>query len=930
MHRKVCSFARHLAASSSRVGTPPHAAEKPRRLAMGLVMLVSGTLFLTLAPSAFASMQLVREWGIEGTSGGQFNASYDVEVAPSGDVYVADLNNHRMLTYSSSGAFLRTWGWGVADGSNAFQICTSSCQAGIPGAGDGQFNDPRRVAVDAGGNVYVSDSSNNRIEKFSSSGTFLSTWGWGVADGSNAFQICTSSCQAGIHGSGDGQLWTPQGVAVSSSGNVYVADWNNDRVQEFSSSGAFLRTWGWGVDDGSNALQICTSSCQAGISGAGDGQFDGPATLTIDSSGVFVADYFNHRIDKFSSSGTFLRTWGWGVDSGSNAFQICTSSCQRGLAGAGDGQFSGLSGLATDSSGNVYVADWINDRVQKFAGWGGFGTKWGSTGSGPGEFAAPDGVAVDSSGAIYVADSSNQRIEVFCNCTQTTITAGPSGVTNSVSASFSFASSEPGSSFECRRDSNQEADFQSCTSPKFYAPLADGSHTFEVRATSPGLGIDPTPASRTWTVDTLPPETTITSGPSGLTSDSTPTFAFSSSETGSTFQCKVDSDPYAACNSPKTTGSLADGMHTFYVRATDRASNTDTTPASRTFTVDVAAPQTTINSGPSGPTDDATPTFNFSSSEPGSFECRIDSGSYGSCSSPNTITSLADGSHTFDVRATDVYGLADPTPASRTFTVDTVPPDTTIGGGPTGASNDPTPTFSFTSSQPGSSFECKIDSGSYAACSSPNTTADLVDGPHTFSVLATDPAGNPDSTPATRSFTVRTVSVGLSGTTLVVTAATGTKDNLAITRPSASVLRVTDLPSGAYTGSGVHTGSGCTRSGDNAANCSGDIARIRVLSGDQADRVSNTTIVQSSLYGGDGDDTLSGGPSSDMLTGGAGADVMKGMNGNDQLFARDLTSDTTINCDGGATPGGADKADLDLLPKDPNSAVTNCETKTRH
>src|SRR3954454_5579051 len=148
MHRKFCPFARRLAATSSRVGTPPHAAEKPRRLAMGLVMLVSGTLFLTLAPSAFASMQLVREWGIEGTSGGQFNASYDVEVASSGDVYVADLNNHRMQTYSPSGDFLRTWGWGVADGSNAFQICTSSCQTGIPGAGDGQLNGPRRVAVD--------------------------------------------------------------------------------------------------------------------------------------------------------------------------------------------------------------------------------------------------------------------------------------------------------------------------------------------------------------------------------------------------------------------------------------------------------------------------------------------------------------------------------------------------------------------------------------------------------------------------------------------------------------------------------------------------------------------------------------------------------------------------------------------------------------
>src|SRR4051794_27375051 len=771
MHRKFCRFARRLAAVASRVGTEPNAAEKSRGLAMGLVVLVSWALFLTLGPSAFASLQLAGQWGIDGASGGQSGASYGVGGAPSGDVQVADLNNRRMQTFSSSGGFVRTWGWGVTDGSNAFQICTSSRQAGIPGAGDGQFNDPRRVAVDAVGNVYVSDINNNRIEEFSSSGTFLRTWGWGVDDGSNAFQICTSSCQAGIRGSGDGQLWTPQGVAVGSSGNVYVADWSNNRVQVFSSSGAFLRTWGWGVDDGSNAFQTCTSSCQAGTSGAGDGQFDGPDTLAIDSSGdVYVADYANHRIDKFSSSGAFLRTWGWGVDDGSNAFQICMSSCQRGLAGPGDGQFNGLSGLATDPSGNVYAADWINDRVQKFASWGGFATKWGTTGSASAQFSAPDGVAVDSSGAIYVADSSNQRIEVFCDCTQTTITAGPSGSSKNTSASFSFASSEPGSTFECRLDSTQVADFHPCTSPNSYGPLADGSHAFDVRATSPGLGPDPTPASRTFTVDTLPPETTITSGPSGITMDPTPTFTFSSSETGSTFQCKVDSDPYAACNSPTTTGKLADGTHTLSVRATDAASNTDPTPASQAFTVDVAAPQTTIDSGPSGPTKDATPTFTFSSSEQGSFECSIDSGSYGACNSPKTTTSLADGSHTFSVRAVDVFGLADPTPASRTFTVDTVPPDTTIGSGPTGNSNDPTPTFSFTSSQPGSSFECKVDSGSYAACSSPNPTAHLVDGSHTFSVRATDPAGNPDSTPPTRSFTVRTASVGVSGTTLVVTA----------------------------------------------------------------------------------------------------------------------------------------------------------------
>ena len=163
----------------------------------------------------------------------------------------------------------------------------------------------------------------------------------------------------------------------------------------------------------------------------------------------------------------------------------------------------------------------------------------------------------------------------------------------------------------------------------------------------------------------------------------------------------------------------------------------------------------------------------------------------------------------------------------------------------------------------------------------------------------------------------------------MVTAAAGAKDNLRISRPSGSVLRVTDFPSAPYTGSGVHVGAGCTRSGDDTADCTGEIARIQVTSADGIDQVVNSTVVQSSLNGGSANDTLTGGPSKDSLTGGAGADVMKGMNGNDLLFARDMTSDSTINCDGGiGTPGSADKADLDLLPKDP--AASGCESKTRH
>ena len=263
--------------------------------------------------------------------------------------------------------------------------------------------------------------------------------------------------------------------------------------------------------------------------------------------------------------------------------------------------------------------------------------------------------------------------------------------------------------------------------------------------------------------------------------------------------------------------------------------------------------------------------------------------------------------------------------------VDQKPPQTTITSGPSGATNDPTPTFTFSSSEPGSTFQCKLDAAAYAACTSPKTLAHLADGAHTFSVRAIDPAGNVDSTPAVRSITVLTAEVKVSGSTLVVTAATGAKDNLVITKPSASVLRVTDFPSGAYTGSGVRTGAGCTRTLDYTANCnSAGITLIQVVSGDQTDKVTNSTAVKSSLNGGAANDVLTGGSVADILIGGPNVDVMKGMNGNDDLRARDLTSDTTINCDGGSTPGGADKADLDLLPKDPNAAVIGCETKTRH
>jgi hypothetical protein len=266
--------------------------------------------------------------------------------------------------------------------------------------------------------------------------------------------------------------------------------------------------------------------------------------------------------------------------------------------------------------------------------------------------------------------------------------------------------------------------------------------------------------------DTTAPQTTITAGPTGTIADSTPSFQFSSSEAGSTFECRVDSGAFASCSSPHTTAALSDGAHTFEVRAIDGAGNTDPTPASRTFTVDATPPETTITAGPTGTTGDSTPTFEFSSSEAGStFECRIDTGAFASCASPLTTVALAEGEHTFEVRATDGAGNMDPSPASRAFTVDTTasettitddtalvvdrtPPDTVITSGPSGLTSDRTPTFRFASTEPGSSFECRLDGGGFFVCSSPFTAPRLPAGRHTFEVRAIDPAGNIDPSPA--------------------------------------------------------------------------------------------------------------------------------------------------------------------------------------
>ena len=224
---------------------------------------------------------------------------------------------------------------------------------GSQGSGDGQFVFPQAIAVDHSGNVFVADTDNHRIEKFTNTGGFLLQWG-------------------GM-GTGDGQFDSPHGVAVDGNGNVFVADSGNNRIQKFTSMGALLAKWG--------------------STGSDDGQFNGPAGVAVDPSGnLFVADSGNNRIQKFTNTGVFLTKWG--------------------SVGGADGQFAAPVGVAVDGTGHeVFVADKFNHRVQKFTDTGAFVAKWGALGLGEGEFSDLEAITATADGRVLVTDV--DRVQVF-------------------------------------------------------------------------------------------------------------------------------------------------------------------------------------------------------------------------------------------------------------------------------------------------------------------------------------------------------------------------------------------------------------------------------------------------------------------------------------------------------------------------------------
>lgn len=279
----------------------------------GLVPL--GVVTVLALPAGACPLQRTGGWGGLGSAPGQFNFAHHLALDPAnGHVYVGDLLNHRVQRFDADGVFLGSWHRQGTDG----------------------------VAVGPDGSVYV--VGDNHVTKHATDGTILGAWGGGgTTPGFFNFAI---------------------DIAVDAQGFVYVADWNNHRVQKFTESGSFVTLWH-------------TSDT-------------GPISVSTAPGGeVYTTDLTANLVEVWSAGGDFIRSWG--------------------MLGAGDGQFDAPTKVGFDAAGNVVVSDAGNGRVQVYTPAGGFLCSWGSEGSGPEQLLHPTAVGTYQD-RVYVMDKDNHRV----------------------------------------------------------------------------------------------------------------------------------------------------------------------------------------------------------------------------------------------------------------------------------------------------------------------------------------------------------------------------------------------------------------------------------------------------------------------------------------------------------------------------------------
>jgi hypothetical protein len=335
------------------------------------------------------------------------------------------------------------------------------------------------------------------------------------------------------------------------------------------------------------------------------------------------------------------------------------------------------------------------------------------------------------------------------------LNAQPAALTNSSSASFTFTT-DPDASRACRLDSSVEADYVASCGTRLHATestyvvgypdLADGSHTFQARATD--AAGNSTVLASTWTIDTQGPAVNIEAKPALFSADTNPGFSFSA-EAGAALECSLSTgdDDFEACTSPTGMSytEKADGAYTFSLRATDAAGNSST--KSYGFTIDTDAPSMVINTVPSNPTNVINSSFGISSDEPGAtFKCALSpvASSMVACGATKSYSGLTEGNYVFLVQATDQAGNSSAVEMYG-FEIDTTAPSVAIGAKPAINSNSANASFGF-SAEAGTTLDCSLSTGddAFRSCAS-STAASYTaqpDGVYTFKVRATDRAGN--------------------------------------------------------------------------------------------------------------------------------------------------------------------------------------------
>jgi hypothetical protein len=230
--------------------------------------------------------------GLPGGNAGQLFDPSGIVADSAGNLFVGEQESARIDEFTTAGDFVKAWGYDVdPGGGTGLETCTTAttCQNGADGNAPGQMDGPTDVKIDSAGNVLLADTNNGRINKYTTGGVFLSSFG--------------------ALGSGAGQLGNPTAIAQDSSGNLYLTEQDNARVSEFTAGGDFIRAFGGGVIDGSSAFQVCTTGtgCQLGVSGTTLGALDSPEGVLVDCRGaVYATDSNGNRVERFGDAGTRL------------------------------------------------------------------------------------------------------------------------------------------------------------------------------------------------------------------------------------------------------------------------------------------------------------------------------------------------------------------------------------------------------------------------------------------------------------------------------------------------------------------------------------------------------------------------------------------------------------------------------------------------